>query len=303
MLALPVLFNNTIYHNIILGLVNTQYENSSDDVKMKLVVEACKAANAAEFIDQLEEVGDKCTKSLADSGLKLIQGYNTFVGERAGLLSGGQKQRIAIARAVISNPKILLLDEATSALDAHSEGIVQIALDRVSKSRTTIVIAHKLATVMKADNIIVLGQGEVLEQGTHHELLRKDGAYARLVNAQNLNSTKKGDDKDELTDSASEITDGILGETLEDKLVTMKSWASRHDESNSYQELGLLSAIWQLLLENKHLWRWYTAIGVFSLIGGASGLPSNDFDTDLNNLSRWCLSSKRCAFSQRDHCL
>jgi ATP-binding cassette subfamily B (MDR/TAP) protein 1 len=106
---------------------------------------ACKDANAADFVE-----------TLAD-------GYDTNVGERAGLLSGGQKQRIAIARSIISNPPILLLDEATSALDANSEAVVQQALDKVSQSRTTIVIAHKLATVMRADNIIVLGQGKVLE--------------------------------------------------------------------------------------------------------------------------------------------
>lgn len=183
-------------------------------------------------------------------------------------MSGGQKQRIAIARAVISDPKILLLDEATSALDAHSEGIVQNALDRVSKSRTTIVIAHKLATVMKADNIIVLGQGEVLEQGTHQELLKKDGAYAKLVSAQNLNGTRRGDDKEDLTDTASEITDEVLGEPIEGKLVTTKSWTARQDDTSSFKELGLLAALWKLMLENKHLWRWYTAVGLFSIVGG-----------------------------------
>lgn len=191
-----------------------------------------------------------------------------MVGERAGLLSGGQKQRIAIARAVISDPKILLLDEATSALDAHSEGIVQNALDRVSKSRTTIVIAHKLATVMKADNIIVLGAGEVLEQGTHQSLLAKDGAYAKLVNAQNLKGTQRSGDKEEMTDSASDISEEMLGEPIEDKLVTTKSWASRMDDTSSFQDLSLLSAIWKFLRENTHMWPWYAAITSISLVGG-----------------------------------
>ena len=136
----PVLFNDTIYHNIIQGLSGCEHEFASQDVKMQLVKDACRAANASEFIEELEEV--ESNVPLHSLYTYRHQGYHTHVGERAGLLSGGQKQRIAIARSIISNPRILLLDEATSALDAHSEGIVQNALDRVSKSRTTIVIAR-----------------------------------------------------------------------------------------------------------------------------------------------------------------
>lgn len=169
---------------------------------------------------------------------------------------------------MISDPKILLLDEATSALDAHSEGIVQNALDRVSKSRTTIVIAHKLATVMKADNIIVLGQGEVLEQGTHQGLLDANGAYAKLVNAQNLDGSRRKND--ESTDSGEESADETLGEAMSNKLVTTKSWASQKDAATVYKELGLLKCLLKLLGENKQLGKWYFLVFFFSLIGGKS---------------------------------
>lgn len=135
----PVLCNDTIFNNIVQGLVGTVHEHADEGIRRAMVIQSCKDANAADFTELLSD------------------GYDTNVGERAGLLSGGQKQRIAIARSIISNPPILLLDEATSALDANSEQIVQHALDKVSRSHTTIVIAHKLATVMRADNIIVLG--------------------------------------------------------------------------------------------------------------------------------------------------
>lgn len=111
-----------------------------------------------------------------------IKGYETLLGERASNLSGGQKQRIAIARSIVSEPTVLLLDEATSALDPKAERIVQQALDRVSRNRTTIVIAHKLSTIRNADNIAVLSNGSVVEQGTHEKLLELKGAYGMLSN-------------------------------------------------------------------------------------------------------------------------
>lgn len=132
------------------------------------VEQAAKIAFAHDFITELPE------------------GYETQIGQRGGLLSGGQKQRIAIARSVVSQPKILLLDEATSALDPHAEGIVQQALDKASEGRTTIVIAHKLATIRKADNIVVMSKGKIVEQGTHESLISHDGVYAHLLRIQDL---------------------------------------------------------------------------------------------------------------------
>jgi ATP-binding cassette subfamily B protein len=130
------------------------------------VLAAAKAAFADEFIVQLP------------------QGYDTFLGEKGVRLSGGQRQRIAIARAMLKNPPLLLLDEATSALDAHSERMVQAALEKAMQGRTTLVIAHRLATVQKADVIWVLDHGSLVEQGTHTELVAKGGLYASLASLQ-----------------------------------------------------------------------------------------------------------------------
>ncbi|KAI5790235.1 P-loop containing nucleoside triphosphate hydrolase protein [Geopyxis carbonaria] len=164
----PVLFGTTIYGNVCHGLIGTRHENASEEVKRELVTKACVMSNADTFIRSLPE------------------GYETNVGERGFLMSGGQKQRIAIARAIVSDPKILLLDEATSALDTRSEGVVQRALDTASQGRTTIVIAHRLSTVKSAHNIVVMTAGKMVEQGTHDELLERKGAYYSLVEAQRI---------------------------------------------------------------------------------------------------------------------
>lgn len=164
----PTLFGTTIFGNIKHGLIGTKFEKESEEVIRERVFEAAKMANAHDFITGLPE------------------GYETNVGERGFLLSGGQKQRIAIARAVVSDPKILLLDEATSALDTKSEGVVQAALDAAAKGRTTIVIAHRLSTIRTADNIVVMVNGEIAEQGTHDDLIEKQGVYSTLVEAQRI---------------------------------------------------------------------------------------------------------------------
>ncbi|RAR13779.1 Leptomycin B resistance protein pmd1 [Stemphylium lycopersici] len=159
----PVLFKGTVFDNIRHGLVGTQWENDTRQEQMKRIQEACKTAFAHDFISDLPH------------------GYDTEIGQRGGLLSGGQKQRLAIARSIVSKPKILLLDEATSALDPSAEGIVQRALDMASEGRTTIVIAHKLATIRKADNIVVMGKGRILEQGSHESLMARGDVYARAT--------------------------------------------------------------------------------------------------------------------------
>ena len=133
---------------------------------MAQVRAAAQSAQAAEFIDALP------------------QGYDTRLGERGVQLSGGQRQRLAIARAILKNAPILLLDEATSALDAENERLVQRALEGVMRSRTTIVIAHRLATVQKADRILVLDRGRIIEEGRHADLVRRNGVYARLAELQ-----------------------------------------------------------------------------------------------------------------------
>lgn len=154
----PALFATSIYDNIVYGK-----EGASEGE----VIEAAKLANAHGFISSLPE------------------GYLTKVGERGVQLSGGQKQRVAIARAILKNPEILLLDEATSALDVESERIVQQALDRLMRNRTTIVVAHRLSTIKNADQISVVQDGKIIEQGTHSALIEnRDGPYYKLINLQ-----------------------------------------------------------------------------------------------------------------------
>ncbi|KNC99518.1 uncharacterized protein SPPG_04909 [Spizellomyces punctatus DAOM BR117] len=166
----PVLFNGTIMDNIALGAANCTAALSARE-KEDICIDAARKANAHGFIS------------------KLPKGYFTPVGEHGVGLSGGQKQRIAIARAIVSDPKILILDEATSALDVQSERLVQAALERASKDRTTVVIAHRLSTIRNAHKIVVMSQGKVIEQGTHEELLARKSAYYRAVNMQNVPST------------------------------------------------------------------------------------------------------------------
>ncbi|PVH87505.1 P-loop containing nucleoside triphosphate hydrolase protein [Cadophora sp. DSE1049] len=165
----PLLFSTTILENILYGLSPHIAAGLSDREKMNAVVDACKLANAHNFIQRLPN------------------GYSTFVGNRATLLSGGQRQRLAIARAVISNPRILILDEATSSLDLVTEKVVQKALDSASKNRTTIAIAHRLSTIRHADQIVVLNAGSVVEQGNHDEMMSiENGWYRRMIHSQSL---------------------------------------------------------------------------------------------------------------------
>ena len=154
-----ILFHDTIFNNIALGI---------EDPDPEKVIEAAKIANAHEFISKFED------------------GYQHNIGDGGHKLSGGQKQRLSIARAVMKNPPILILDEATSALDTESERLVQDALTKLMANRTSIVIAHRLSTIQNADGIVVINDGQIVEQGTHVELIEKKGHYYRLHNMQNL---------------------------------------------------------------------------------------------------------------------
>jgi len=154
-----ILFNDTVKNNIALGK-----ENATDDE----IAEAAKIANAHNFI------------------IELPNGYDTNIGDSGNKLSGGQKQRLSIARAVLKNPPIMILDEATSALDTESERLVQDALEKMMRNRTSIVIAHRLSTIQKADLIVVLNKGEIMEQGTHEELMKSAKGYKKLVQMQNM---------------------------------------------------------------------------------------------------------------------
>jgi ATP-binding cassette subfamily B protein/subfamily B ATP-binding cassette protein MsbA len=154
-----ILFNDSFFNNIAFGVENATMEQ---------VVAAAKIANAHDFI------------------MATPEGYNTNVGDRGCQLSGGQRQRISIARAVLKNPPILILDEATSALDTESERLVQDALEKLMKNRTTIVIAHRLSTIKNADEICVMHEGKVVERGRHEELIAMNGYYKKLNEMQAL---------------------------------------------------------------------------------------------------------------------
>lgn len=154
-----ILFNDTVRQNIAFGNPDAPFEE---------IIQAAKIANAHDFIMELPE------------------GYDTNIGDRGGRLSGGQRQRLSIARAVLKDPEIFILDEATSALDTASEKLVQEALERLMKGRTTLIIAHRLSTIVGADTIVVLHQGQIVEMGTHQELLALGGRYARLIEMQSF---------------------------------------------------------------------------------------------------------------------
>jgi subfamily B ATP-binding cassette protein MsbA len=153
----PILFNDSVKNNIAFGM------DGATDEKIE---NACKIANAHSFITKLEN------------------GYDTMIGDRGMTLSGGERQRLTIARAVLRNSPILILDEATSSLDSESEKLVQDALTNLMKDRTSIVIAHRLSTIQHADEILVMQQGEIVERGTHNNLIDKNGVYSKLVSLQ-----------------------------------------------------------------------------------------------------------------------
>ncbi|KAM0280352.1 hypothetical protein ACHAQH_004065, partial [Verticillium albo-atrum] len=254
----PVLFNGSVFDNIKNGLVATPWEEDSHEERMKRVINAAKLSFAHDFI------------------LNLPQGYETRVGERGGLLSGGQKQGIAIARSIISEPKILMLDEATSVLDPHAEGIVQRALDSVSKDRTTIVIAHKLATIRNADNIVVMAQGQVCEQGTRDELLALDSVYARLVRAQDLSPVEGQDCKEAISSSEGDVKLVEDDHEQQPSLEKLRSAMAEgsialgdRENHDMYPKSGIIQSVSKLATSTPGLMPWYIVSLSACIVGGA----------------------------------
>ncbi|OAQ85866.1 multidrug resistance protein [Purpureocillium lilacinum] len=262
----PILFRGSVFDNIAHGLVGTKWESAARDEQMALVVEAAKTAYAHDFITELPN------------------GYDTEIGQRGGLLSGGQKQRVAIARSVVSQPKVLLLDEATSALDPHAEGIVQQALDRAAEGRTTIVIAHKLATIKKAHNIVVMSKGRIVEQGAHADLVARDGVYAQLVRVQNLlvsAAKASGVEEESDEDDAARLAHGegddkaALTRTLtryataeRERMQTQKD----RDDYERHSHLGLLSVVVRLIRDAPELRGAYIFV-LLACLGSCAAIP------------------------------
>ena len=255
----PILFSGTVFDNVANGLLESQRTLSRDE-QLKLVESACKACNAHDFIIELPE------------------GYDTELGEGAGMLSGGQRQRLAIARSIISDPKVLILDEATSALDPRAESIVQRALKRVSEGRTVLVIAHKLSTIKEADSIAVMASGHVQEQGTHEQLIAQDGQYAALVRAQNLGQGKQAS-KSDLEDGTQEEGNADVDAFSEHALSLKKTRTpggvadpESQDASHGTLKFSILRCICRILKELNPLRPWL-ALGTISIMMGGAAYP------------------------------
>jgi ATP-binding cassette subfamily B (MDR/TAP) protein 1 len=248
----PFLFNDTIFNNVANGLAGTKWHHSPEEMKSLMVEWACKEAYADEFIR------------------KLPLGYHTMVGKSGMKMSGGQRQRIAIARAIVKEPQILILDEATSAIDVRTEKIVQKALDRVSKSRTTITIAHRLSTIKKADKIIVLRAGQLVEQGTHEQLLFDEkGIYSGFVRAQavEMGNEDEQDIEDEITiDEEQQVPKGNPGLLQSDSAEFLQK-AEKESKAK-----GFLRSLGVLLYEQKSNWLLY-ALTLLGVVGGGATYP------------------------------
>ncbi|KIW29284.1 uncharacterized protein PV07_05109 [Cladophialophora immunda] len=246
----PILFNTTVYENIRFGLCGTELEHAAGEKVTGLIEEAARTANAYEFISNLPG------------------GFQARVGERGMLLSGGQRQRIAIARAVVSNPKILLLDEATASLDLQAESLVRAALDAASKNRTTLVIAHRLSTIKHADNIVVLNAGKLVEQGTHEELMRNRGDYHSMVEAQQIDSIQPSADTEILRSGVVDSEDQNAANRLSTQTSTDET-CQKHENQKHYHLWELVKFIWSL---NQNEQSWMT-LGFVVSMGTGAGYP------------------------------
>lgn len=249
----PFLFNDTIFSNVANGLSGTKWQNSPKEMKLLMVQWACKEAFADEFIQ------------------KLPLGYDTMVGKSGMKMSGGQRQRIAIARAIVKEPQILILDEATSAIDVRTEKIVQKALDRVSKLRTTITIAHRLSTIKKADKIVVLRDGQLVEQGTHEQLLFDEkGIYSGFVRAQDVEMGDNDDrdiEEDGLTiDEQQQVPKG------NPTLLQSTSAEFLEKAEKEGKAKGFLRSLGVLIYEQRTNW-WLYLLTLVGVLGGGATYP------------------------------
>ncbi|ESU11148.1 hypothetical protein FGSG_12704 [Fusarium graminearum PH-1] len=257
----PVLFEGSVFDNIKHGLVGTEWENAPVEEQMKRIEEAAKMAFAHNFI------------------MELPDGYNTQIGQRGGLLSGGQKQRVAIARSVVSQPKVLLLDEATSALDPHAESVVQKALDKAAEGRTTIVIAHKLATIRKADNIVVMSKGSIIEQGSHESLILQDGSYANLVTIQSLavddESAHSVTEEEEEAVPEAEKEDLKMTKTVTQYETHVQERLEAGKELGNYdnhKQLGIFHVVYRLIVESPEVaWSYFFVLA--GCLGAVAAFP------------------------------
>ncbi|KAK0743062.1 P-loop containing nucleoside triphosphate hydrolase protein [Schizothecium vesticola] len=266
----PFLFNDTIYKNVEFGLIGTEWEDAELEVKEDLVKQACKEAFADEFISRLPE------------------GYSTRVGDAGIKLSGGQRQRLAIARSIVKRPKILILDEATSSIDVRGEQIVQAALEKVSKNRTTLVIAHRLATIQKADNIVVLRKGQVVQQGTHSELMAKEGgAYWTLATSQQLSSSDE-DEADEPASPYAEVSEKKSMATIGTETTCVETVEPSEQGGDNKKKASFWRTFGLLLLEQKQLRKWYAVLLISAICGGASQpLQAYLFAVELTLFQLW----------------
>ncbi|KAF4123510.1 ABC-type multidrug transport system, ATPase and permease component [Geosmithia morbida] len=265
----PFLFNESIYSNVSKGLVGSEWENEPEERKRELVKEACIEAFADEFIDRLS---DK---------------YDTMVGDGGAKLSGGQRQRIAIARSIVRKPQILILDEATSAIDVRGERVVQAALDRAAKGRTTITIAHRLSTIKKADRIVVMKKGKLAESGDHESLVAAQGIYYGLVQAQNLSM---GDEAEADEKTAPETTDDDSSLTREKTHNALSEAADeqQEDKTSPDKNRSLFRSFGRFFYESRDIW----------LLSGLAILASAGAGA-ANPLQAWLLAQSINAFQHR----
>jgi ATP-binding cassette subfamily B (MDR/TAP) protein 1 len=273
----PTLFNATIFENIRHGLISSATVATNDEEDRERVIAAARAAYAHDFI------------------MALPRGYDTELREKGHSLSGGQRQRIAIARAIVSDPKILLLDEATAALDTHSEKVIQKALESASRTRTTIVIAHRLSTIRNADNIVVMQAGEVVEQGNHDELLAQRGFYAELIYKHQLRATttephtkdRAYSEETEDYSSDDDLDDIELQELVKNGAESVKATSSADEDLAEHNGIpSVWRALWMILHLNRPE-RWYLCGGIITSLLASVNLiiPAIWYANTLNAFS------------------